>query len=156
MAQTGLKTASHQVIIMMFKASFSFESLIETSSEKHAMTSILWDGIISGVRVKLTRPATSLTPMAPTKDMSPLIFWKPSSKNSSTLNLTGKHRVNLHFDMSCRAPLYHAETGGLTASRLTHFITYITTGFGWALQQGILAGHVCTLIGAKLWYTHTD
>lgn len=80
MAQTGLKTASHQVIIMMFKASFSVKSLFENSSEKHAMIYILWDGIISLVSVKLTRPATSLTPMAPTKDMSPLIFWKPSSK----------------------------------------------------------------------------
>ena len=80
MAQTGLKTAFHQVIIMMFKASFSFKSLFETSSEKHAMTYILWDGIISLVSIKLTRPATSLTPMAPTMDMSPLIFWKPSSK----------------------------------------------------------------------------
>ena len=80
MAQTGLKTAFHQVIIMMFKASFSFKSLFGIPSKKHAMTYISWDGIISLVSIKLTRPATSLTPMAPTKDMSPLIFWKPSSK----------------------------------------------------------------------------
>ena len=30
------------------------------------------------------------------------------------------------------------------------------TCFGWALQHGILAAHICTLKGAKQWYTHTD
>ena len=80
MAQAGLNTASNQVIIMMFKASFSFKSLFGIPSKKHAMTYMSWDGIFSLVSIKLTRPATSLTPMAPTKDMSPLIFWKPSSK----------------------------------------------------------------------------
>ena len=74
----GTNWAKHS--ISPGKASFSFKSLFGIPSKKHAMTYISWDGIISLVSIKLTRPATSLTPMAPTKDMSPLIFWKPSSK----------------------------------------------------------------------------
>ena len=46
------------------------------------------------------------------------------------MNLTGKLGVNLHFDMSCRAPLHHAEIGSSRASHVKHLFTFIMTGFG--------------------------